>query len=146
MLGAISTHYDQVVYTMDSSTSTASVSGFFQELRRHTAKDAVIVLDNHGSHHAGPVRDLMTKYRYSGLYLPVGSSDLNPVERIWSIMKAKWATKLLELRGAVDEKFAKQHLGEILDGIAPATVRNLAKNDCRLMLKIIKSEILGDRS
>lgn len=85
----------------------------------------------------------MTKNNYTALYLPLSSSDLNPIEKVWSIVKSKWANVLLELRGAIDEKLAKQQLSSILESIEPETAHNLAKNDCKLMLRILKHEFVS---
>lgn len=48
----------------------------------------VIVMDNMRSHHAKTVTDFLNKSGVKYLYLPPYSPDLNPIEKLWSKIKA----------------------------------------------------------
>ena len=53
----------------------------------------IVVMDNMRSHHVAAVEDALTKAGFKGLYLPAYSPVLNPIEMLWSKVKAilrKW--------------------------------------------------------
>lgn len=51
-------------------------------------KDDVVIMDNMRSHHAKAVTELLDDAGISYIYLPPYSPDLNPIEKMWSKMKA----------------------------------------------------------
>ena len=48
----------------------------------------IIVMDNMRSHHAKAVKRLLDSSKVTYLYLPPYSPDLNPIEKMWSKLKA----------------------------------------------------------
>lgn len=61
--------------------------------------DSVVVMDNMRSHHTQAVKDLLEQAGVQYLYLPPYSPDLNPIEKMWSNLKAflrKAKVRLLE--------------------------------------------------
>ena len=48
----------------------------------------IIVMDNMCSHHAKVVKQLLDSSKVTYLYLPPYSPDLNPIEKMWSKLKA----------------------------------------------------------
>ena len=48
----------------------------------------IIVMDNMRSHHAKVVKQLLDSSKVTYLYLPPYSPDLNPIEKLWSKVKA----------------------------------------------------------
>jgi len=48
----------------------------------------IIVMDNMRSHHAKVVKQLLDSSKVTYLYLPPYSPDLNPIEKMWSKLKA----------------------------------------------------------
>ncbi len=60
----------------------------------------IIVMDNMRSHHVKAVRDVLEEKGMKILYLPPYSPDLNPIEKMWSKMKALlrgWKIRNLDL-------------------------------------------------
>ena len=53
----------------------------------NTTED-IIVMDNMRSHHAKVVKQLLDSSKVTYLYLPPYSPDLNPIEKMWSKLKA----------------------------------------------------------
>ena len=51
-------------------------------------KEDLVVMDNMRSHHAKIVTEYLDKAEISYIYLPPYSPDLNPIEKMWSKMKA----------------------------------------------------------
>ena len=59
----------------------------------------IVVMDNMRSHHVKAVREIREAKGMKVLYLPPYSPDLNPIEKMWSKMKAilrKWKIRCLE--------------------------------------------------
>lgn len=54
----------------------------------HLNCDSVLVMDNMKSHHAKAVKDLLDSSGVRYIYLPPYSPDLNPIEKLWSKVKA----------------------------------------------------------
>lgn len=49
----------------------------------------VVVLDNLRIHHSKKLNEIYHK-DFKEYFLPTYSSELNPIERLWSIVKRKW--------------------------------------------------------
>ena len=52
------------------------------------SKEDIIVMDNMRSHHAKVVKQLLDSSKVTYLYLPPYCPDLNPIEKMWSKLKA----------------------------------------------------------
>ena len=57
-------------------------------------RTTVLVLDNHRAHHAKDVVGWLGEKNYILHYLPPYSSELNPIERVWALMKRSWGQAL----------------------------------------------------
>ena len=58
------------------------------------------MMDNMRSHHVKAVREILESKGMKVLYLPPYSPDLNPIEKMWSKMKAilrSWKIRSLDL-------------------------------------------------
>ena len=51
-------------------------------------EDDVVIMDNMRSHHVKKVAEVLNKAKIQLLYLPPYSPDFNPIEKMWSKMKA----------------------------------------------------------
>ena len=54
----------------------------------HLNGNSVLIMDNMRSHHAKAVRNLLDSSGIRYIYLPPYSPDLNPIEKLWSKVKA----------------------------------------------------------
>lgn len=141
ILGAITSKNDNVIFHLGEKTNKESVMEFLEKLKTQVETRAVIVMDNHQSHHTDVVKEVIEKIGLDVLYLPLQTSELNPIERVWSILKRKWADKVVEEKGAIDIERAKTHITSILSGIKGQVVRNLARNDFGKMIQIMKFRV-----
>lgn len=57
-------------------------------------RSTVLVMDNHRAHHSKVVTAWLEKKKYIVHFLPPYSSELNPIERVWAMMKHEWAKVL----------------------------------------------------
>ena len=71
--------------------------------------DSVLVMDNMKSHHAKAIKQLLEEAKIRYVFLPPYSPDLNPIENLWSKVKAllrKFKARTLEtLPDAIQRAF-----------------------------------------
>ena len=79
-----------LVYTTYQGGTTAQRFREYMEkqLIPSLEKDDVVIMDNMRSHHAKAVKQLLDSSKVTYLYLPPYSPDLNPIEKMWSKLKA----------------------------------------------------------
>ena len=58
------------------------------DLLPHLNGNSVLIMDNMKSHHARAVKNLLDSSGVRYIYLPPYSPDLNPIEKLWSKVKA----------------------------------------------------------
>lgn len=75
--------------TFSGGTTVARFKEYLEnDLIPYLSKTSVLVMDNMKSHHAKAVKELLDKSGVHYLYLPPYSPDLNPIEKLWSKVKA----------------------------------------------------------
>ena len=75
--------------TFSGGTTVEHFKQYLKEnLLPHLNCDSVLVMDNMKSHHAKAVKDLLDSSGVRYIYLPPYSPDLNPIEKLWSKVKA----------------------------------------------------------
>lgn len=98
-------------YTIFSGGTTVEKFKRYLEndLLPYLNQDSVLVMDNMKSHHAKAVKDLLDSFGIRYIYLPPYSPDLNPIEKLWSKVKALLrkikARTLEELPNAIQNAF-----------------------------------------
>lgn len=90
VLSSIRTSGECVYITYSGGTTTEK---FIEYLEKHLLptldKDKdVLIMDNMRTHHANAVQAVLAASGVTVLFLPPYSPDLNPIERLWSKMKA----------------------------------------------------------
>ena len=79
------------------------------DLLPHLDGNSVLIMDNMKSHHAKAVKNLLDSSGIRYIYLPPYSPDLNPIEKLWSKVKAflrKFKARTLDtLPNAVQRAF-----------------------------------------
>lgn len=77
-------------YTTFSGGTTAEKFKRYLEhdLLPYLNRDSILIMDNMKSHHAKAVKELLDQANIRYLYLPPYSPDLNPIEKLWSKVKA----------------------------------------------------------
>ena len=98
MLAAISSKQDKWVWMVTrKGNNKHSFTDFIEDHLLAYAidpKNAVIVMDCAGYHHGHKVMNLMLEKGYGVLYTPPASSNLNPIEKLWSIFKANLTRRM----------------------------------------------------
>ena len=94
-----------------------------QMLAPALAPGDVVVLDNLAAHKVAGVREAIQAAGASLLYLPPYSPDLNPIEQLFSKLKA-----LLRKAAARTKEALWTAIGELLDAFPERECRNYLKN------------------
>ena len=70
----------------------------------------IIVMDNMRSHHAKAVKQLLDSSKVTYLYLPPYSPDLNPIEKMWSKLKASLRKEKIRMASELPSAISKGFL------------------------------------
>ncbi|RJV93727.1 hypothetical protein DWW15_17800 [Subdoligranulum sp. AF14-43] len=75
--------------TFSGGTTVARAKEYLKkDLLPHLNSASVLIMDNMKFHHAKAIKELLDKSIVHYLYLPQYSPDLNPIEKLWSKIKA----------------------------------------------------------
>ena len=76
-------------WNYQGGTTAACFAKYVQDiLIPALSKDGIIVIDNMRSHHAKIVREVLDAFGIRYLYLPPYRPGFNPIEKMWSKIKA----------------------------------------------------------
>jgi hypothetical protein len=91
MIGAVSTQRGLFhAHTFAESNTTETFVKFLVTLRQKCeGRDCVVVMDNLSVHKTVAVRELFNK-RFTQMFLPPHSCELNPIEKVWNVIKNQW--------------------------------------------------------
>ena len=67
-------------------------------------------MDNHTSHHTCRVKRLLEQNKIEYRYLPVASSELNPIELVWSVFKHWWRELVAEKGSQIRPKTVEEEI------------------------------------
>ena len=95
VIGAISEKRGLVHYHVINESNNANhfedfLIGLNQKCQ---GRRVLIVLDNLRIHYAKKIQYIYDK-GFKVMYLPTYSSELNPIERLWSLLKRRWCQSL----------------------------------------------------
>lgn len=90
-IGAISERRGLILYhIIQGSNNAETFEKFITDLKAMvTWKKTIVVLDNLSVHKAKRVRAHFD-FGFQELYLPPYSCELNPIERLWAVVKGTW--------------------------------------------------------
>lgn len=119
----------KTVYDVYKGGTTAErfMSYLKETLLPTLSKNDIIVMDNMRSHHAKIVRQLLDGAGIQYCYLPPYSPDLNPIEKMWSKIKACLRTE----KARFQEKLFVA-IGKAFSFVTPSDCRGWFR-DCCLM-------------
>ena len=105
-MGAIGECLPRGVFSLARSTNRDAVMDFLKKLRstvdpdpmmpKEQQKQLVMVLDNHTAHKTVEVVGLAAQLKIELLFLPPYCPELNSIESLWSVVKNRIKTCLLE--------------------------------------------------
>jgi len=129
---------DSLFYLVTYSTSIETVQDFYTRYKRsEELDDKVIVMDNHRAHWSEQIQDFLENSGAKPEYLPPCSSYFNPIETIWSWVKAKWRNSLL-LIPDLDQyhtQWMNEELSRICQSCPKEVIQNILRSSTGLMIK-----------
>lgn len=145
IIGAISTkRTQQMTYSLTDGTRGVHVHALMSKVLRQLEdpEEAVLVWDNHKAHYNAECREMLINAGVDILPLPTYSSNLNPIEHVWSVLKVHYVRELLELQGRVREDEMKAVLHKVIRRDVDRTVRSIALGGYRIMHKVLQGNIV----
>ena len=101
VLSSIRLNGEKAFTTYQGGTTGERFVQYLKETLLPTLKPGdIVVMDNMRSHHVKAVREVLEEKGMKVSYLPPYSPDLNPIEKMWSKMKALlrgWKVRSLDL-------------------------------------------------
>lgn len=101
VLSSIRLDGEKAFTTYQGGTTGERFVQYLKEILLPTLRPGdIVVMDNMRSHHVKAVREILEAKGMKVLYLPPYSPDLNPIEKMWSKMKAilrRWKIRTLDL-------------------------------------------------
>ncbi len=89
VLSSIRKDGEKIFTSYPGGTTTERFKEYLEEkLIPSLRKDDVVVMDNMRTHHAKVITKLLEERHIQYRYLPPYSPDMNPIEKMWSKMKA----------------------------------------------------------
>ena len=110
ILSSISKDGTTVYTTYQGGTTSERFKAYLKDtLIPKLDSDSLVVMDNMRSHHTAAVKAVLEEAKIQYVYLPPYSPDLNPIEKMWSKVKAflrkKRVRKVDELDNAIKQAF-----------------------------------------
>ena len=97
------------------------------DLLPHLNGNSVLAMDNMKSHHAKAVKELLDSSGVRYIYLPPYSPDLNPIEKLWSKIKA--LLRKFKARNHHPAPTARLHSAKRRAAFCWVSVKQFSKND-----------------
>lgn len=89
MIGSLRWDGSVACMTMDGATDTEVFRAYVQQILCPTLRPGdVVIMDNLSPHKSDPTLSLILAAGAGVLFLPAYSPDLNPIEKMWSKIKA----------------------------------------------------------
>jgi transposase len=134
MIGALSVKHGLLLTQVFVGSNTVdSFLPFIKQLKRiNPLHKRIVVMDNLSVHHSKIVKDEFDDKWFTCQFLPPQSCELNPIERVWNLVKGEWRRNSFRILDIARKK--EDQLVATVDAINEIA-GNLNKD---LMLKIAR--------
>lgn len=120
MIGSIRLDGSTTCMALPGATDTESFRAYVEHVLAPTLRPGdIVVMDNLAPHKSEPTIELIEAAGATALFLPPYSPDLNPIEKMWSKIKA-----LLRKAAAREHDALIRAIGRALDQVSPQEARN----------------------
>lgn len=130
-------HYKIVKGSNDATTFKA----FIDELAAKVTGDAVIAMDNYSVHRAGIVKEAFDD-RITQLFLPPYSCAMNPIERLWHIVKLRWRRVVLQHPDGFTEDEMEEEIRKVINDISQRQVRAISRSHVQFMVRSLRGHMV----
>ena len=120
-------------------TATEYVNKFFENYLPYH-RGAILVMDNHAAHKSNALKEMCHQYRVKIAFLPSVSSNLNPIERLWSVVKAEWSKFLVT--NVLDESQMERILLHLVAKVSAPVIRGINRSSHKLMVNVLDGHLV----
>jgi len=146
MIGALSVQHGLVLIKVFVGSNTVdSFLPFIQQLKRiHPFQKRIVVMDNLSVHHSSLVKKEFDNQFFHYQFLPPQSCELNPIERVWNIVKGEWRRNSYRILD-IGRKKEDQLLATVdaINGIANNLDQDLMKRIARCNYEAMTKTLQG---
>jgi len=108
MIGALRIDGTTACMTLDGATDTESFRAYVQQVLSPMLQPKdVVIMDNLSPHKSEPTLEWIRRAGAQVLFLPAYSPDLNPIEKMWSKIKAILRSAEARTKEALDAAIAQ---------------------------------------
>jgi transposase len=106
-----------------------------------------VVMDNLSVHHAGIIAKQFVPFQFMAKFLPTYSCELNPIEKVWNLLKMRWrknAHNILVV-GKKKEDLMRAAIDQIkwyCDSFDPVLMRKMARGNFNAMAKSLQGYLV----
>ncbi len=144
MIGALSVKHGLVLTQVFLGSNTVdSFLPFIKKLKRINAlQKRIVVMDNLSVHHSKIVSEEFDNRWFMSQFLPPQSCELNPIEKVWNIIKCQWrknSYRILDIgRKKEDQLIATvDAINEIANNLDQDLMKRIAKCNYEAMTKTL---------
>jgi transposase len=120
MIGALRLDGSTACMTIEGATDTEVFGTYIEQILLPALRPGdIVVMDNLSSHKSEPTLAMMARAGVQVLFLPAYSPDLNPIEKMWSKLKAYLRKAEPRTREAL-----QQAIAEALKTVTAQAARN----------------------
>ncbi len=148
MIGALSIHHGLIhTSTFAGSNNTDTFHPFILKLKEKCAdRRCIVVMDNLSVHKSKLIQEVFNE-EFKQKFLPPQSCELNPIEKVWNILKMKWrktSYRILENDQRTDEKIleAVRMIQGIADDVDQQKMLNIARCNYKTMARTLRGHLV----
>ena len=149
MIGALSIKHGLLLTQVFLGSNTVdSFLPFIQQLKRiHQFEKQIVVMDNHSVHHSRIVKEEFNNPWFHCQFLPPQSCELNPIERVWNIVKGEWrrnSYRILDIAKKKEEELTAtiNAINGIAAALNPDLMKRIARCNYEAMTKTLQGYIV----
>jgi hypothetical protein len=117
---------------------------FILGLKSRCPGPTVVVMDNLSVHKAKVVREVFDA-AFQQVFLPPQSCNLNPIEKVWNIVKRLWRAQahLVDGEGMRERNEAAIHrLNGIVEALDPEKLKRVARSNFENMARSLRGHLI----
>ena len=149
MIGALSIKNGLVLTQVFLGSNTVdSFLPFNQQLKKiNPFEKRIVVMDNLSVHHSRIVTKEFDNPWFHYQFLPPQSCELNPIERIWNIVKGEWrrnSYRILDIAKKKEDQLTAtvNAINGIAAGLNPDLMKRIARCNYEAMTKTLQGYIV----
>jgi len=144
MIGALSVQHGLLLTQVFVGSNTVdSFLPFIKQLKRiNPLQKRIVVMDNLSVHHSKIVKEEFDNKWFSCQFLPPQSCELNPIERVWNLIKCQWrknSYRILDISRKKEDQLVAtvDAINEIAANLDQDLMKRIAKCNYEAMTKTL---------